>query len=496
MTFSTPTSILILGSGVFGLSTAEALSRRPEFARTTITVVDRGSGDVGGEDDTKHFPARDAASIDTSRIIRADYADPAYAALADEAQVYWRGSKRPGPGAVGAGNEDDDDYIGGGGRYTESGLVVVADAPDDAAAQKEQDPSRPKKKSGMDYVRESWANVQALAAKDAYLATKLKELPNPEAIRAVVGTGGTTGDWGYLNGASGWADAAASMAWVLRRVQAAGRVQFVRGRVASLEIQTDGSKVVGVRLEDGRTLKADLTIAATGAWTESLVGGTSLAGSLAATGQVLGYVPLVNEEEHAHVASMPVVLNLTSGLFVIPPAPGSRELKVARHSYGYINPASPETGAGVSKPLTHLDNPQLNIPAEGEADLRRGLQQMVPVPGLVDRPFAKTRICWYTDTPTGDFVVDYHPDLEGLFLATGGSGHAFKFLPVLGDKVVDCLVGQRPAAFADKWAWRRQADKGASIADLGWATVVTEDGSRGGKPGLLLQDELSKSSKA
>ena len=108
------------------------------------------------------------------------------------------------------------------------------------------------------------------------------------------------------------------------------------------------------------------------------------------------------------------------------------------------------------------------------------------------RPFAKTRICWYTDTPTGDFLVDYHPGYEGLFVATGGSGHAFKFLPVLGDKVVDCVVGQRPAAFADKWAWRRQAAQ--DTTGLGWATVVTEDGSRGGKPGLLLRDELSKSS--
>ncbi|KAL1896492.1 hypothetical protein Sste5346_004526 [Sporothrix stenoceras] len=478
MTFTPPKSVLILGSGVFGLGTADALSKRPEFANTTITVVDRGSGEEGGEDASQHFPARDAASIDSSRIIRADYADAAYAALADEAQAFWRGAKRPADAV------DDQDYIGGAGRYTESGLVVVADASDTKKA-------NGGKKSGMDYVRESWANVQALASKDAYLATKLKELPNPEAIRAVVGTGGTTGDWGYLNGASGWANAEKSMAWYQKRVQKAGRVNFVRGRVSSLETEESGDKkkVIGVRLEDGRTLTADLTIAATGAWTESLVGGTSLAGSLAATGQVLGYVPFANDEERAHVAKMPVVLNLTSGLFIIPPAPDSRELKVARHAYGYINPTTTKSGA--SKPVTHLDDPNLNIPAEGADDLRRGLRQMVAMTGLVDRPFAKTRICWYTDTPTGDFLVDYHPDYEGLFVATGGSGHAFKFLPVLGEKVVDCVVGQRPAAFADKWAWRRTAQ---NASGLNWAAVVTEDGSRGGKPGLLLQEELSKSS--
>ncbi|CAK7204387.1 hypothetical protein SEUCBS139899_007143 [Sporothrix eucalyptigena] len=489
MTFTPPTSVLVLGSGVFGLSTAEALSRRPAFANTSITVVDRGSGG-DQEDDSQHFPARDAASIDSSRIIRADYADPAYAALADEAQAFWRGTTKP------ADRAGDDDYIGGGRRYSESGLVVVAD----------KGPKTPGKKTGMDYVRESWTNVQALAARDPYLATKLQELPDAEAIRAVVGTGGTTGDWGYLNGASGWADAAASMAWVLRRVQASGRVTFVRGKVVALETDTSDSpspRVTGVRLDDGRTLTADLTIAATGAWTESLLGGglpdttNPLAGSLAATGQVLGYVPLASDDEHAKVAGMPVVLNLTTGLFVIPPAKDSRELKVARHAYGYVNPVlASESAAGApSSPLTHLDDPQLVIPAEGAADLRRGLRQMVPLPGLVDRPFAKTRICWYTDTPTGDFLVDYHPGLQGLFVATGGSGHAFKFLPVIGEKVVDCVVGQRPEAFAEKWAWRTTAANAAASAGEGrpgWATVVTEDGSRGDRPGRLLREELNK----
>ncbi|CAK7265334.1 hypothetical protein SEPCBS119000_001459 [Sporothrix epigloea] len=479
MPFSPPASVLIIGSGVFGLSTAEALSRRPSFANTTITVVDRGSG--SGEGDENDFPARDAASIDSSRIIRADYADPAYATLADEAQAFWRGTVKP------ADRRSDDDYIGGGGRYTESGLVVVADASD---IQNADGGSGKSKKTGMYYVRESWANVQALAVQDPSLSQKLHELPDAEAIRAVVGTGGTTGDWGYLNAASGWADAAASMAWVLRRVQATGRVRFVRSKVTLLEANDAGA--VTVRLDNGQTLTADLTIVATGAWTESLVAADlgekrSLNGTLSATGQVVAYVPLASDDEHARVAGMPVVLNLSTGLFVIPPAKNSRELKVARHAYGYINPIKE---AGPSTPYTHLDDPKLAIPEEGADDLRRALRQMVPLPGLADRPFARTRICWYTDTPTGDFVVDYHPDLKGLFVATGGSGHAFKFLPVIGDKVVDCIEGQRPKAFAEKWAWRTATTDAEGTP--GRTTVVTEDGSRGDRPGRLLWDELAK----
>jgi sarcosine oxidase/L-pipecolate oxidase len=31
---------------------------------------------------------------------------------------------------------------------------------------------------------------------------------------------------------------------------------------------------------------------------------------------------------------------------------------------------------------------------------------------------------------------------EGLFLATGGSGHGYKFLPVIGERIVDVVEGR------------------------------------------------------
>ncbi len=67
-------------------------------------------------------------------------------------------------------------------------------------------------------------------------------------------------------------------------------------------------------------------------------------------------------------------------------------------------------------------------------------------------------------------------------MATGGSGHGYKFLPVIGDKIVDCIEGNCPAAFQEKWAWPADPVE----------NVVTEDGSRGGVPGLILEEELMK----
>jgi sarcosine oxidase/L-pipecolate oxidase len=144
---------------------------------------------------------------------------------------------------------------------------------------------------------------------------------------------------------------------------------------------------------------------------------------------------------------------------------------------------------------------------------------MIPWPELADRPFFKTRLCWYTDTATGDWIIDYHPSYKNLFVATGGSGHAFKFLPILGEKVVDCLVGRCPQEFREKWKWkggvgfngkatksedsmeglkeRAQGQQEELDEDLAVEFAVsTEDGSRGGRPGLILQEEMAKSGRS
>jgi len=479
-TFSPPSSILIIGSGVYGLTTAWALTKREAFKQCRITVVDRSDPvqlDV--------FPAPDAASVDTSRIVRADYADPAYAALCAEAQLLWR-------------QQADPSDLGAQGRYNESGMVLVADGPapataGDVSATLPAPPSTAtldkSKLTGMDYARYSWANVQALAASDPKLSEHIRELPDAAAIREAVGTGGTSGSWGYLNKLSGWTDAGKTMKWLYDQVQETTRVIFTAGTVTSLE--HTGDTVTGARLSDGSVLTADLVIVAAGSWTESLV---DLEGQGVATGQVLGYLD-ITEEEQEKLGKMPVLLNLSSGLFIIPPS--NRVLKIARHAYGYLNPtpltatsalppspSSKPVERSISQPLTHLADSSLSIPPEGEEDLRRALQEMIPLPELRDRPFTKTRLCWYLDTPTADFIIDYHPGWKGLFVATGDSGHAFKFMPVLGEKIVDCVSGNCPVEFKDKWSWKPRFNGGEP--------VITEDGSRGGKPGLVLADELAK----
>lgn len=64
----------------------------------------------------------------------------------------------------------------------------------------------------------------------------------------------------------------------------------------------------------------------------------------------------------------------------------------------------------------------------------------------------------YTDTPSSDWLLDYHPDYASLFLATGGSGHAFKFLPVIGSLIVGSIYGTLNESEKKTWGWARLQD--------------------------------------
>lgn len=70
-------SVLIVGGGTFGTSTAYYLSLRPELYNT-VSVLDRFP-----------VPSQEAAGNDINKVIRNDYADPLYARLTTEAMKLW-----------------------------------------------------------------------------------------------------------------------------------------------------------------------------------------------------------------------------------------------------------------------------------------------------------------------------------------------------------------------------------------------------------------------
>ncbi|KAI5815771.1 fructosyl amino acid oxidasesarcosine oxidase [Pyronema omphalodes] len=419
-----PGSIIIVGSGEFGLSTALALTTRPTFSNTKITVLDR-----------LPFPASDGSSIDSSRIVRPDYSDPDYARLCHHAQRIWRGDVPSDP-LHGIGSEN---------RYTEQGLVLTAEA------------------GSGEYVEKSFSTVGRVL-KEVGARCELELLKDETGImRACKGITQKArgiqpfGQRGYVNWTSGWANAEDAVRFVRKRVEETGRVRFEEAAVVGLI--EEGGKVVGVKLKDGGERRADLVVLATGAWTPGLV---NLEGRTVATGQALAYLKLT-EEEYQEIKDMPVVVRTDeTGIFFI--VQYDRVLKIARHAAGYLHLDSD----GISRPRTAVTHPGLEIPEESRKELHEAVKKFLPQ--IPHREFEKTRLCWYNDTATGDFIVDYHPEKKGLFLATGGSGHGFKFLPIIGRHIVDILEGVEGAEYKAKWKWPQQRE-----------LVVTKDGSRGGQ---------------
>jgi sarcosine oxidase/L-pipecolate oxidase len=66
-------------------------------------------------------------------------------------------------------------------------------------------------------------------------------------------------------------------------------------------------------------------------------------------------------------------------------------------------------------------------------------------------------------SPNQDWVIDYHPKCENLFIGSAGSFHAWKFMPNIGKYVVQGLTKTLDEGKARKWAWDRE-NKGAACA--------------------------------
>lgn len=113
----------------------------------------------------------------------------------------------------------------------------------------------------------------------------------------------------------------------------------------------------------------------------------------------------------------------------------------AEHSvYGLLTPGEGvKVGFHGSGPVVDPDRRDFTATEEGSRMLRDYVQRWLP--GL-DPDTAAPISCIYDNTANDDFVIDR---VGPVTVATGFSGHGFKFVPAIGRMVADLVTGAAPA---------------------------------------------------
>jgi sarcosine oxidase / L-pipecolate oxidase len=253
-------SYLIVGAGIFGVSTALHLQRSNPSA--AVIILDRTP-----------YPNPSAASHDLNKIVRADYDDLFYMKLALEALEFWRNDPIYKP------------------YYHETGMLFA----------------------------ENWGmGSRVLANYEIVGADHKAEMLTPEIVRT--GFDGIFGDanWtdveeNFYNPNSGWGEADKCLQ-KMTEVAIQEGVIYVEATVTKLSIDSNRT-CTGVQTEDGRELKADHVVLCTGARTALLLADTApedkdlqVNGRVVAAGAVTCCLRL-NAERMGRLSKAPVMFN-------------------------------------------------------------------------------------------------------------------------------------------------------------------------------------------
>ncbi len=235
----------------------------------------------------------------------------------------------------------------------------------------------------------------------------------------------------YLNRRAGWAESGRVIEALASRARAEG-VAFVEDDAFAGFIAR-GSRVGGVRTTGGREIEADRVVLATGAWTPLLL--PELADRMWPIGQPVFHFQAPDRARYQPPHFLPWAADIATAGWYGFPAKDDGTLKISNHGPGIpVDPRGPRI-----------------VPAEREAHFRSFLTDALPE--VSGQPVRGNRLCLYTETFDNDFWIDRDPGREGVVVATGGSGHGFKFAPVLGPIIADVLEGEENP-WAARFRWR------------------------------------------
>jgi glycine/D-amino acid oxidase-like deaminating enzyme len=375
--------IVVVGSGIFGVTAALELARRGH----TVTLLDPGP-----------VPHPNASSTDISKAVRMDYgSDELYMGLMEEAFKDWDQWNREWEEPL----------------YHEDGFLFLTSA-EMSPGTFEYESLQLLKKRG--HHTESMNTNMLKARFPAW---------NAENYRG-----------GYFNPRAGWAESGKVVRRLVDDARNAGIA--VRSGISSVHLTESGSRVTGVAGSNGQSFAADLVVVAAGPWSPSLL--PDISKYMRAVAQPIFYFSPVTLADYQPERFPVWAADLSKTGWYGFPATSDGIVKVSNHGPGR------EVTADAPREVT----------PEDEFRCRAFLKHALP--GLAESSLMSSRTCLYCDTWDGNFYIDHHPDRRGLVVATGGSGHAFKFAPVLGRLIAD-VVERKPNPYASRFAWRDKREK-------------------------------------
>jgi len=377
-------TVLIVGAGTFGTSTAYHLAKQYKHP-SRVTIIDRWDHNAPLEE-------KQAAAIDTNRIIRTDYESHLYCDLANEAIHFWFWS------------------IAVQGHFHKTGWIVMDE--------KDGGFGNAVKKTfverGGDYTR----------------------TVAPEQLQDYAVTRGIRSEQlgqGYFNPEAGWCDAERATQSFIKVALELG-VQRVTGEVQELLLNNNQSGLAGVRLRDGRVFKADQIVLAAGAWTSALLSPVEdalrireqdrIERQITAVGRVSAYYTLNADETQQMIDTKVPVVVIGGQVDIIPPSQPNRTLKINDLKTEIVNRVTTSSGHRITVPSRRH---QTDIPEQLKRESSKVMHDAMPEWTRNKTP-TRWRMCYDAVTPTEDWLMCRHlnPNLGNLYLAVGGSFHSYK----------------------------------------------------------------------
>ncbi|KAL6910152.1 FAD dependent oxidoreductase [Trichoderma evansii] len=450
--------IIIVGAGIFGLSTSIHLAQR---GYTNITVFDKQP-----YHETLYSYSRgcDSASSDINKVIRSAYGSQTeYQDLSSEALSAWavwneelKSSSEDG---------DDDTLLPLGMTpsdiFIQNGHLTCSDA-----------------KTLPGFERATVENMELAGHHGTQLINNEQQdikIASQKGLESALQPFGKP-VLGVLDTTGGFVLADKACRFALHKAKRLG-VRFIlspeSGRLTSFIYDSSASPsansiVTGIATADGKSHSAALTILCCGGWTPSLLPSLDSLCETTAGSVFMLHIPesspLRKRFHYSHFPSWTFNMRdhgADGGLYGFP-VDENGVLKIGYRGTKYTNPQVQSDGQERSVPVTKWSSSDTitQVPQQAHQVVTKFLEEYLPELGNSGIHVSETRLCWYTDSFDNHYVIDRVPRYEGLMCATGGSGHAFKFLPSIGSWVVDVIEGvglDRPAIKA--WRWRTSQDK-------------------------------------